>query len=90
MQTLEVARADLSVTRVTAGEPGPPRPGEALFVVERFGFPANNVTYALLGEHLRSPGRRPRHRPDTRPGYHARLSAGQLAGRCHRRPAAGA
>jgi hypothetical protein len=53
MQTLQVARADLSVTRVTAGEPGPPRPGEALFVVERFGFSANNVTYALLGEHLR-------------------------------------
>jgi uncharacterized protein DUF2855 len=53
MQTLEVARTDLNVTRMTAGEPGAPRPGQALFAVERFGFSANNVTYALLGEHLR-------------------------------------
>jgi Protein of unknown function (DUF2855) len=50
---LEVSRADLAVTRVTRTELGPPRPGEALFQVERFGFSANNVTYALLGEALR-------------------------------------
>jgi hypothetical protein len=49
----EVGRADLSVTRVTEAELGPPGPGEALFEVERFGFSANNVTYALLGEALR-------------------------------------
>jgi hypothetical protein len=34
-------------------ELGPPGPGEVLFEVERFGFSANNVTYALLGEALR-------------------------------------
>jgi hypothetical protein len=51
--SFEVGRADLSVTRVTASELGPPRPGEALFAVERFGFSANNVTYALLGDDLR-------------------------------------
>ena len=50
---LEVSRADLALTRVTQAELGPPRPGEALFEVERFGFSANNVTYALLGEALR-------------------------------------
>lgn len=49
----EVGRADLSVTRVTEAELGPPGPGEVLFEVERFGFSANNVTYALLGEALR-------------------------------------
>ena len=49
----EVGRADLSLTRVTGAELGPPGPGEALFEVERFGFSANNVTYALLGEALR-------------------------------------
>jgi uncharacterized protein DUF2855 len=41
------------MTRVASGELGPPPPGEALFAVERFGFSANNVTYALLGDHLR-------------------------------------
>jgi hypothetical protein len=50
---LEVSRADLSVTRVTRAEVGPPPPGEVLFEVERFGFSANNVTYALLGDALR-------------------------------------
>jgi Protein of unknown function (DUF2855) len=48
----EVARADLSSTWVTGAGLGPPGPGEALFEVERFGFSANNVTYALLGEAL--------------------------------------
>jgi hypothetical protein len=49
----EVGRTDLGVTRVTGAGLGPPGPGEALFEVERFGFSANNVTYALLGESLR-------------------------------------
>ena len=49
----EVGRADLSVTRMTRDGLGSPQPGEALFEVERFGFSANNVTYALLGESLR-------------------------------------
>src|SRR6516165_3573916 len=48
----EVGRADLSSTRVTGAGLGPPGPGEALFEVERFGFSANNVTYALPGEAL--------------------------------------
>lgn len=37
---------------VTA-EPGPPRDGDVLFEVERFGLSANNVTYAVLGDRLR-------------------------------------
>jgi NADPH:quinone reductase-like Zn-dependent oxidoreductase len=53
MRCFEVGRADLSVTRVTEAELDPPRPGEVLFEVERFGFSANNVTYALLGDTLR-------------------------------------
>ena len=38
---------------MTRAEVGPPPPGEVLFEVERFGFSANNVTYALLGDALR-------------------------------------
>ena len=53
VRCFEVGRGDLGVTRVTESELGPPGPGEALFEVERFGFSANNVTYALLGEALR-------------------------------------
>jgi hypothetical protein len=49
----EVSRGDLSRTRVVAAGPGEPREGEVLFEVERFGFSANNVTYALLGEAAR-------------------------------------
>jgi Protein of unknown function (DUF2855) len=49
----EVGRADLNVTRMTRDVLRAPRPGEVLFEVERFGFSANNVTYALLGESLR-------------------------------------
>jgi len=52
VRCFEVGRGDLGVTRVTESELGPPGPGEALFEVERFGFSANNVTYALLGEAL--------------------------------------
>jgi Protein of unknown function (DUF2855) len=49
----EVGQADLNLTRVTEAGLGPPPPGGALFEVERFGFSANNITYALLGDHLR-------------------------------------
>jgi Protein of unknown function (DUF2855) len=53
VRSFEVGRADLNVTRVTGAELDPPRPGEVLFEVERFGFSANNITYALLGDRLR-------------------------------------
>jgi len=49
----EVDRRDLGVTRVAETEAGPPRAGEVLFEVERFGLSANNITYALLGDALR-------------------------------------
>ena len=49
----EVGRGDLRVTRITESEDRPPRDGEVLFEVERFGLSANNVTYALLGDALR-------------------------------------
>ena len=49
----EVSRGDLSQTRVVAAGAGEPREGEVLFEVERFGFSANNITYALLGEAAR-------------------------------------
>ena len=41
------------MTRLTRAELAPPPPGHVLFEVERFGFSANNVTYALLGDALR-------------------------------------
>jgi Protein of unknown function (DUF2855) len=46
----EVRRSDLSTTRVIAARPPRPPAGTVLFEVERFGFSANNITYALLGE----------------------------------------
>ncbi len=49
----EVDRRDLRVTRVAQTGVGPPRDGEVLFEVERFGLSANNVTYAVLGDTLR-------------------------------------
>jgi hypothetical protein len=49
----EVNRGDLHLTRITESETRPPRDGEVLFDVERFGLSANNVTYALLGDTLR-------------------------------------
>lgn len=52
-QCLEVSRGDLGVTRMAAAGTGPPRAGEALFTVERFGLSANNITYAALGDTLR-------------------------------------
>lgn len=49
----EVDRRDLRVTRVAQAGAGPPRDGEVMFEVERFGLSANNVTYAVLGDALR-------------------------------------
>lgn len=46
----EVGRGELSRSRVVAVRPVAPGEGEVLFEVERFGFSANNITYALLGE----------------------------------------
>jgi hypothetical protein len=53
VDTLEVSRADLTVTRLIRAGIAAPEPGEVLFEVERFGLSANNVTYALLGDALR-------------------------------------
>jgi hypothetical protein len=50
---LEVSRGDLGVTRMAGSGAGPPREGEVLFTVERFGLSANNITYAALGDALR-------------------------------------
>jgi hypothetical protein len=48
----EVRRDDLSATRVLERHPPRPKAGEVTFAVERFGFSANNITYALLGDRL--------------------------------------
>jgi Protein of unknown function (DUF2855) len=47
-----VARDDLRTTRVAHQRVGEPVAGEALLRVERFGFSANNITYATLGEEM--------------------------------------
>jgi hypothetical protein len=49
----EVGRGDLSRTRVIGAGSLEPGQGEVLFEIERFGFSANNITYALLGEQAR-------------------------------------
>lgn len=49
----EVGRGELSRTRVVEAGPLAPGQGEVLFEIERFGFSANNITYALLGEQAR-------------------------------------
>jgi hypothetical protein len=49
----EVGRGELSRTRVAGPGPLEPGQGEVLFEVERFGFSANNITYALLGDEAR-------------------------------------
>ena len=51
-RSLEVDRQDLRATRVVAADPGVAGPGQVLFEVSRFGFSANNITYALLGDRL--------------------------------------
>lgn len=47
---LEVKRDDLHQTRVVASPPAPLEAGEARLAVRRFGFSANNVTYAVFGD----------------------------------------
>jgi len=49
----EVGRGELSRTRVVGAGSLEPGQGEVLFEVERFGFSANNITYALLGDEAR-------------------------------------
>ena len=49
----EVAKDDLRSTRVVESAPPEPQDAQALLRVERFGFTANNVTYALLGKAVR-------------------------------------
>lgn len=48
----EVRRDDLGATRLLESAPHHPGRGEVAFAVERFGFSANNITYALLGDRL--------------------------------------
>ena len=50
---LEVKRDDLHVTRVVEQPTAPLEAGEARLAVRRFGFSANNVTYAVFGDVLR-------------------------------------
>lgn len=47
---LEVARNDLQRTRVVEAPPAPLAGGEARLAVRRFGFSANNITYAVFGD----------------------------------------
>ncbi len=47
---IEIARDDLHRTRVTNVDPAPLAEGEARLAVQRFGFSANNVTYAVFGD----------------------------------------
>ena len=47
---LEVKRADLHETRVVDSPPAPLEEAEARLAVRRFGFSANNVTYAVFGD----------------------------------------
>lgn len=47
---LEVNRSDLHETRVVDRPPAPLGAGEARLAVRRFGFSANNITYAVFGD----------------------------------------
>ncbi|MGI8754263.1 MAG: DUF2855 family protein [Acidimicrobiales bacterium] len=49
----EVARDDLHRTRVVESDPAALADGEARLAVRRFGFSANNVTYAVFGDVMR-------------------------------------
>lgn len=50
-----VRRDDLRVTKFEPPEPGhlDPGPGQVLLAIDEFGFSANNITYATLGEAMR-------------------------------------
>jgi hypothetical protein len=50
---LEVARDDLSATRLVESPLRDPDEDEALLEIERFGLSSNNITYALTGSTLR-------------------------------------
>jgi hypothetical protein len=47
---IEVARDDLHRTRVTDADPAQLTDGQARLAVQRFGFSANNITYAVFGD----------------------------------------
>ena len=51
--TIEVARTSLETTRVVEDLNVPLADGDARLRVETFGFSANNVTYAVMGEAMR-------------------------------------
>ena len=51
--TLEVRRDDLHQTRVVEDPPAELSDGEARLAVLRFGFSANNITYAVFGDLMR-------------------------------------
>ena len=53
MLDVEVRRDDLRAVRVVECPDPEPGDGEVLLAVERFGFTANNITYAVLGDMLR-------------------------------------
>jgi hypothetical protein len=48
-----VSRDDLRLIEVTEAPEPEPVPGEVLLRVDKFGFSANNITYAALGEAMR-------------------------------------
>ena len=53
MVDIEVRRDDLRRARVVESPDPEPAEGEVVLAVERFGFTANNITYAALGDFLR-------------------------------------
>lgn len=46
----EVSRSDIATTRSIEPEPAVLAPGQARLAVQRFGFSANNITYAVFGD----------------------------------------
>ena len=52
MSELQIRRDDISVTRIVERERPEPAEGEVLLRVDRFGYSANNVTYAVAGDTL--------------------------------------
>ena len=49
---LRIAKDDITRTRTAASEPHEPGPGEVRVRIDRFGYSANNVTYAAAGDTL--------------------------------------
>ena len=52
MKQFQIHREDIGRTRVVDTPDPEPGPGEALLSVQHFGFTANNMTYAVLGDQL--------------------------------------